>query len=337
MPELMGGGLLEAEHQVRYQFAAQLAPGRTAFDAGCGVGWGLEILLRQGATCATGVDLSADAVAEARRRVPEATLTQGDLRTLGAESGSYGLVTCFEVLEHIEDYHRVLDRLIAVLAPDGILMVSSPNPGVYPPGNPFHVHELSPTELMGEVAKRLPHVALWRQRGLVGSLLRDATRAAEWPGSISGVCLFGLPGIYDGRDQYTVAVASRVPLPRMGQTAVLSTSDQLDDLTRLAQALDQDRRDIWADHDRIVAERDQWLIEADTLRETSSASIRDAGEAKEALASAHLRIGELASEVAYLREELDRVSLLLLDSEQEAARCVLASLGQPPGPSDTGQ
>lgn len=334
VPELMGGGLLEAEHQARYRFAAQVAPGRSVFDAGCGVGWGLEILLRQQAVHGAGMDLSADAVADARRRVPEATVIQGDLRELGPELGTYGLVTCFEVLEHIDDYQLVLDRLIAVTAPDGILMVSSPNPGVYPAGNPFHVHELSPAELAREVADRLPHVALWRQRGLVGSFLRDAAAVAEWPRPVGAVTTFGLPGIYDGRDQYSVAVASRVPLPTMREIAVLSTSDQLDDLARLAETLEKDRRDLWADHERIVAERDRWLGEAASLRETSAASGRDAAEAREALAEARVQAAELLDEVAYLREELDRISLLLLDSEQEAARSVLCSLGKPMTSSD---
>lgn len=37
VPDAMEGGLVEAEHLARYWFAAVLASGRRALDAGCGL------------------------------------------------------------------------------------------------------------------------------------------------------------------------------------------------------------------------------------------------------------------------------------------------------------
>ncbi|HVC23587.1 MAG TPA: class I SAM-dependent methyltransferase [Candidatus Dormibacteraeota bacterium] len=326
VPELMGGGLLEAEHQVRYQFAAQVAKGRTVLDAGCGVGWGLAVLLGSGASEGTGMDLSAEAVAEARQRLAGVAVIQADLCSPPGEIGRYGLVTCFEVLEHIEDYGAALDALARALDADGILMVSSPNPGIYPPGNPFHVHELAPTELLKELAARLPYTALWHQRAVVGSLLRRSDQAANWPNRTEIQRLHALPTVDDGQDQYSVVVASSAPLPVLGDAGVLASSEQLDQLANLSESLDQDRREVWVDHQRIVEERQRLLTEVDGLRSAEAALKRSEAGATRALAAMQRRQSDLAEDLIYARRELDRISLLLLQSEQECATYVLAEV-----------
>src|SRR5690348_1299089 len=59
--------LVEAEHLVRYLWAAGVAAGREALDAGCGTGYGCALLAeRGGAARCLGVDISEDAVADAR-------------------------------------------------------------------------------------------------------------------------------------------------------------------------------------------------------------------------------------------------------------------------------
>jgi len=337
VPELMGGGLLEVEHQVRYQFAAQVAEGRTVLDAGCGVGWGLSVLLGRGASNCTGIDVSSEAVAEASQRLPGVAVIQGDLRSLPLEVGRYGLVTCFEVLEHIDDYRAVLDALTGALEPDGILMVSSPNPGIYPAGNPFHLHELAPEVLAEEVASRLPNTALWRQRGVVGSLLRQSGHRSDWPGAVEVPSLHALPTVDDGQDQYSVVVGSRVPLPVLGDSGVLASSEQLDHLAMLSESLEEARRDIWADHQRIVKERRRLLTELDELRRAASAHASVEQVATRRIAESQLRAADMMEELAYVRTELDRVSLMLLQAEQESAAYVLADVEAtwPVGPTET--
>ena len=48
---------IEAEHHARYRFVASMVRGRRLLDAGCGVGWGSQILLDHGAASIDGVDI----------------------------------------------------------------------------------------------------------------------------------------------------------------------------------------------------------------------------------------------------------------------------------------
>ena len=66
-PDLMGGSLLEAEHLARYRWAGALVEGKRVLDAGCGTGYGSELLASQGAAEVVGVDVDADAIEAASR------------------------------------------------------------------------------------------------------------------------------------------------------------------------------------------------------------------------------------------------------------------------------
>ncbi len=311
-PELMGGGLLEAEHLLRYQFAAQLAAGRTTLDAGCGVGWGLRVLLDAGAPEVSGFDLSPEAVREARARLPAASISVGDICAMPPESGRYSLITCFEVLEHVAAQRLALDWLTDALAPDGVLLVSSPNPGVYPGGNPYHIRELPPEALLHEVSSRLEYTALWLQRAVVGSTMRT-TRTRSGRRGLGPHEVITLPSVEDRLDQYSVVVAAHCPIPQLSAVSVLASSQQLDQLGELAEGLEADRQRVWEDHRRIVAEREKLLLEVDRLR-------AEVG-----------RLGVLPSRVEQLIQERDRVSLMLLEAEQECASYLMSDPAVPLG------
>jgi len=125
-PDLMGGSLLEAEHLARYRWAGALAEGKRVLDAGCGTGYGSELLASQGAAEVVGVDVDADAIDTASRADSRrATFAVADLRDLPADLGEFDVVVCFEVLEHIREPEVALDRLAAVLRPGGILVTCS--------------------------------------------------------------------------------------------------------------------------------------------------------------------------------------------------------------------
>lgn len=70
-------------------------------------------------------DLSYEAVRNARAN--EAYLFAGDALNIPAPAGTFGLVICSEVLEHIPDIHRAVSEMRRVLRKDGVLIVSSPN------------------------------------------------------------------------------------------------------------------------------------------------------------------------------------------------------------------
>jgi 2-polyprenyl-3-methyl-5-hydroxy-6-metoxy-1,4-benzoquinol methylase len=211
IPELMGGQLIEAEHLIRYALGAQLAPGKRVLDAGCGVGWGTLVLRAAGAASASAIDIDPGAVEDARKRVPDADVRQGDLGDLPWPDGSFDLVVCFEALEHVEHQDRVLDELVRVLVPDGILLVSSPNPDVYPAGNPFHVHELRPEELRAAVQRRLANVCLLHQHEQMASVLVPPGAVA--PKVPAEAAMYAVGALEDEEGPYSLVVASQGELP----------------------------------------------------------------------------------------------------------------------------
>ncbi len=228
VPELHRAGMIEAEHQARYAWAAQLAEDRVVLDAGCGVGWGTRRLAQAGARRAVGLDLDAPSIDSARERGGgEAEFVRGDLLKLPFDDASFDLVVCFEAIEHVERPEDVLDGLRRVLRPDGILVVSSPNRGVYPAGNPFHLRELSSGELETNLRSRFANVSMYRQQTHLGSMVSDDRDfAIDDPSVLLDAGLHKISAGEPGQELYTVALASDAPLPPMKGVAYLT--DPLD-------------------------------------------------------------------------------------------------------------
>lgn len=223
VPELHRGGLIEVEHELRYTWAAPLAHEREVLDAGCGVGWGTARLLEGGASRAVGLDIDARAIENAVQRVPSATFVRGDLMALPFDAGEFDLVVSFETIEHVPDPQHALDELQRVLRPGGWLVISSPNRGVYPAGNPFHLSELTSAELESSLRARFEHVSLYRQRDHITSLLIDDEGFAADDHSVPvAATVRKLRGGTPGEETYTVAIAGDRPPPAMAGIALLT-------------------------------------------------------------------------------------------------------------------
>ena len=222
-PEEDPGRLIEVEHLSRYTWAAQVAAGRSVLDAGCGTAYGTQLLAAAGARCVTGVDLAAAVLESVAPEMPDAvTLRAGDLRNLADEDDTYDLVVCFEVIEHFEDPFPVLDELVRVLAPNGVLAVSSPNRGVYQEGNPHHLHEFTPDELEAALRERLRNVGLQRQSNFITSAVLGDESFGAGPHILDAVTLHTLASSRPGEETYTVALASDGPLPKVGELALMT-------------------------------------------------------------------------------------------------------------------
>lgn len=104
--------------------------GLRALDIGCGAGLVTEPLARMGAQT-TGLDAAAENVAAAKIHAAATGLAiayrSGAVEDLAAEGAQFDLVTCLEVVEHVADRAVFFASLAALLAPGGLLIVSTPN------------------------------------------------------------------------------------------------------------------------------------------------------------------------------------------------------------------
>src|SRR5688572_7250055 len=123
-------GEIVYEHVHRYAFARRLATGRRVLDAACGEGYG-SALLAQVAVDVIGVDVDGATIAHARSTYParNLTFTEASVTSIPVASGSIDLVVSFETIEHLKasDQPLMLAEFARVLAPEGVLLVSSPN------------------------------------------------------------------------------------------------------------------------------------------------------------------------------------------------------------------
>lgn len=102
--------------------------GKRALDVGCGAGLLAEPLARLGAQV-TGVDAAPENIAAARTHAEGMGLSidyrAGELESLALPQ--FDLVTSMEVLEHVADKAAFLAQLTSHVAPEGLLVLSTPN------------------------------------------------------------------------------------------------------------------------------------------------------------------------------------------------------------------
>jgi 2-polyprenyl-6-hydroxyphenyl methylase / 3-demethylubiquinone-9 3-methyltransferase len=118
---------------VRLGFVAEHASlaGARALDVGCGGGLLSEALARQGARV-TGIDLAPGMVEVARLHAAEEGVDV-DYRVAAAEelaatlAGSFDVITCMEMLEHVPQPARMLATLATLARPGGAVFVSTLN------------------------------------------------------------------------------------------------------------------------------------------------------------------------------------------------------------------
>ena len=181
--------------RTRYQFALRGLERGRVLDLACGNGFGTALLAAH-STEVVGADIAADAVAEASRthRAGNLRFQQVSPPELPFPDGSFDRVVCLETIEHMprDAQVRFASELIRVLAPRGVLVLSTPDreteeayERVSGARNPWHVHTPMATEL-DAMLSALPHRRSFVQVEMLATVFSIATpqpSRVEWTSS----------------------------------------------------------------------------------------------------------------------------------------------------------
>lgn len=184
---------------LRRLFEQHVRPTDDCLDIGCGDGGTSGIYLSRHARSYVGADVSRNAVGLTRSRGLDAIVID-DAADLPFESGTFDVVVCSEVLEHLFEPQRAAAEALRVLRPGGRFIATVPNAaywrdrldalfGVWQPGG----------DLLGRSEPwRSPHIRFFRPATLNRMLASVGFRRID---------VLGLPS----------PVFGRVPLLRNGE------------------------------------------------------------------------------------------------------------------------
>jgi O-antigen biosynthesis protein len=333
-PEESATTLMGSEHRGRYWWAAQLVSGRSVLDAGCGTGYGIEILAKASPAGLTGVDLAPEAVAVAQRRSSGdgAKVVQGDLTALGFPDDSFDLAVCFETIEHLASPEQGIAELRRVVRPGGILVISSPNPDVYPSGNEHHLHELRPDELLRLVQDRFETARLYVQHAWLASAIEPAETAgvSEAGGRLeTGIGVHRLTRPESNGTTFSIAVGCDGEPPEPSSLISLGDpfevrwwEDRLSEARQRADASIAEATDSVesAAHNAVAATERNAQAQVEAAEEAVAAAAAKL-EQQELEAARALR--EAEAREARLNERLQATGNALVDANQELAQMPL--------------
>jgi len=162
------------EYSARYLLASQIAAGARVLDVGCGVGYGARLLADAGAREIIAFDLSVGAIEHARTNFahPALRFENGDATNF-AFDGQFDLITCFELIEHVDDQEAVFRCIAAALTPEGVVVMSTPR-ALAQKRNEFHTNEYTETEFRDAFARHFPHHRLMVEINHFTALVTDA-------------------------------------------------------------------------------------------------------------------------------------------------------------------
>jgi len=182
------------EHLVRYAFAAQFVKGKRVLDVGCGVGYGSHFLAENGAESVLAFDLSSETIEHAREFYAHPNLIFEVASATDFDFGiCFDVVTCFELIEHVDEQQAVIHCIRRALKDDGVLIISTPR-ALEAKRTHFHTREFSEPEFRGLLEGSFPQVNFYFENNHFSSLITN-----HKPSQIDRV----LPL----KDQYTLAQA----------------------------------------------------------------------------------------------------------------------------------
>lgn len=117
----------------RFEYFSNFVPnwkGLKVLDIGCGGGLACEFIANLDA-CVSGIDLSLNSIKiaqeHARKNNLEIDYQRGLAENIPYEENSFDVVLCFDVLEHVEDWVKVISEAYRVLKKDGLFLFDTIN------------------------------------------------------------------------------------------------------------------------------------------------------------------------------------------------------------------
>lgn len=172
---------IEAEHLHRYRIISSQLSGMKVLDAGCGSGYGSNILAKY---CLEvyAIDISQETIDWCNEKYGEVnnlTYIKASLDKLPFEDNEFDCIVNLEVIEHVnkEIQEAFLQEAKRVLKPNGILIMSTPNKRVYTDEsnykNPYHVCEFYPDEFRRFLEVEFSSVKMYNQELFMVSSIFD--------------------------------------------------------------------------------------------------------------------------------------------------------------------
>ena len=148
LPDVPAENYWFRRHLAVYEWIGMRASGARALDMASGEGYGAATLLTAGAASVVGVEPNPEAHEHARLRYrsPGLRFDRGLVENWG-EGAAFDVITFLQTIEHVQAPEAVLNHLGTLLAPGGVLYVSTPNvltlagPGAEKSDNPWHLRE----------------------------------------------------------------------------------------------------------------------------------------------------------------------------------------------------
>ncbi len=108
----------------------KVQPGWKLLEIGCSAGYYSQRLVDRGAQV-FGMDLNAELVAKAARHCTKGRFCSADAGHLPFATASFDAVVMLEVIEHVGEEAPVVEEILRVLKPGGMLFLSTPHAGTF--------------------------------------------------------------------------------------------------------------------------------------------------------------------------------------------------------------
>lgn len=154
------------QHQKVYDFSKKYIKDKDVIEIGCGTGFG-AYNLSQFAREYMALDKDTYSIVENRRIFKRKNLkfVARDLYNFSPKK-KYDVVISLQVIEHFEDVHEYLRKLISLLKDKGILVISTPNGRIQSYNeNPYHYKEYTDRELSSLLSPFFHSIKLYGLHG----------------------------------------------------------------------------------------------------------------------------------------------------------------------------